>query len=212
MSVAESMEILAPIDQVGWASACCGRGLARCARPARCGTARPTRSAYRCGSSRGSRPSMQLEERVVLRIDRQDAHVVLARERHERRCRRRSGIPCWRARCRCRRGSPRPSPAGRRRRRSPRARCRPARRPPPPSRRARRPPRCPLPDSASRKRGQARLVRHAPRGGRRSRRAVSASLRAVRMRGDGVNLEAVRDRPRSRRPRSCRPSRSRRAA
>ena len=189
MSVAESMEILAPIDQVGWASACAGVAFAM--RSAGQVAERPARGRQRIGADRRRVAALeQLEERIVLRIDRQDAHVVLARELHEARCRRRSGIPCWRARCCCRIGWPPPSPSGRRRRRLPRGRCRPARRPPPPARRARRRPRCPLPNSASRKAGSpsssASTARRAP-----SLRAVSASLRAVRMRCDGVNLETV---------------------
>ena len=97
MSVAESIVIFAPIRHVGCRRACStvtrfeGRSGPPAERAARRRQHEPADLARR-------RPRQALEERAVLRVDRKQAHAVLAGgPRHQARPPSRAS-PCWRAR------------------------------------------------------------------------------------------------------------------
>ena len=104
MSVAESIVIFAPIRHVGWRSACSTvtpssvRARPAAERPARRRQHEPADLSRR-------RPGQALEQRAVLRIDREQAHAVLAGGAASSARRPSRAFPCWPARWCARRGS-----------------------------------------------------------------------------------------------------------
>ena len=171
ISVAESMVIFGPIDQLGCVSA--SAGVAAAISSVRPVAERPARAGEDDALDVVDAPALeQLEDRVVLGIDRQDRRRRAARAAAMNSVA--GGDQAFlvgerdaRAGARSRQASGR----DRRRRRSPPRPDRPAAPPPPRPPPLRRPPRCPVPASASlrRRRPHGSAIDREPRAGRRAR-------------------------------------------